>query len=105
MSEGSSTVYKAARVAWLTPAFLPGLLLPRYAHLLSGQLLRIANRLYPFADSVFRLPPEIIVGYSVGSLALIADSFHMLNDVCSLIVALYALKVNLHRHGYFSQTS
>ena len=36
---------------------------------------------------------EIIVGYSVGSLALVADSFHMLNDVMSLIVALYALKV------------
>lgn len=36
---------------------------------------------------------EAIVGYSVGSLALVADSFHMLNDVMSLIVALYALKV------------
>lgn len=36
---------------------------------------------------------EIIVGYSVGSLALVADSFHMLNDVMSLIVALYALKL------------
>ena len=36
---------------------------------------------------------EIIVGYAVGSLALVADSFHMLNDVMSLFVALYALKV------------
>jgi len=36
---------------------------------------------------------EAIVGYSVGSLALVADSFHMLNDVMSLIVALYALKL------------
>ncbi|KAF8078547.1 cation efflux protein [Lyophyllum atratum] len=36
---------------------------------------------------------ELIVGYSVGSLALVADSFHMLNDVMSLIVALYAIKL------------
>ncbi|EAU93048.2 zinc/cadmium resistance protein [Coprinopsis cinerea okayama7 len=33
------------------------------------------------------------VGYAVGSLALIADAFHMLNDVLSLIVALYAIKL------------
>ncbi|KAJ7763526.1 cation efflux protein [Mycena maculata] len=32
-------------------------------------------------------------GYAVGSLALVADSFHMLNDVMSLIVALYAIKL------------
>ncbi|PWN28168.1 cation efflux protein [Jaminaea rosea] len=37
---------------------------------------------------------EIIVGYAVGSLALVADSFHMLNDVMSLVVALYALKLS-----------
>ncbi|KAK7025010.1 cation efflux protein [Favolaschia claudopus] len=36
---------------------------------------------------------EIISGYAVGSLALVADSFHMLNDVMSLIVALYAIKL------------
>ncbi|EWC45264.1 hypothetical protein DRE_05991 [Drechslerella stenobrocha 248] len=36
---------------------------------------------------------EIIVGYSVHSLALVADSFHMLNDVFSLIVALYAIRL------------
>ncbi|KAG6891258.1 hypothetical protein C0995_008510 [Termitomyces sp. Mi166 len=36
---------------------------------------------------------ELIVGYAVGSLALVADSFHMLNDVISLIVALYAIKI------------
>jgi zinc transporter 1 len=37
---------------------------------------------------------ELIVGYAVGSLALVADSFHMLNDVMSLIVALYAIKLS-----------
>jgi len=36
---------------------------------------------------------ELIVGYAVGSLALVADSFHMLNDVLSLAVALYAIKL------------
>ncbi|GAA94015.1 hypothetical protein E5Q_00662 [Mixia osmundae IAM 14324] len=43
-------------------------------------------------DTVFLLV-ELITGYAVGSLALVADSFHMLNDVCSLIVALYAIKL------------
>ncbi|KAL3475702.1 cation efflux protein [Aspergillus californicus] len=36
---------------------------------------------------------ELIAGYSVHSLALVADSFHMLNDVISLIVGLWAVKV------------
>jgi len=42
---------------------------------------------------VFFFFTELIVGYAVGSLALVADSFHMLNDVMSLIVALYAIKL------------
>ncbi|KAF2400402.1 zinc/cadmium resistance protein-like protein [Trichodelitschia bisporula] len=36
---------------------------------------------------------EITVGYAVHSLALVADSFHMLNDVISLCVGLWAVKV------------
>lgn len=36
---------------------------------------------------------ELIAGYTVHSLALIADSFHMLNDVLSLLVGLWAVKV------------
>ncbi|KAG5362565.1 Zinc/cadmium resistance protein [Yarrowia sp. C11] len=36
---------------------------------------------------------EAIVGYAVHSLALVADSFHMLNDVFSLIIALWAVRV------------
>ena len=35
---------------------------------------------------------EIIVGYITGSVALIADSFHMLSDVISLIVGYFALR-------------
>ncbi|TID16320.1 hypothetical protein E2P81_ATG11747 [Venturia nashicola] len=36
---------------------------------------------------------ELIVGYAVHSLALVADSFHMLNDVLSLCVGLWAVQV------------
>lgn len=36
---------------------------------------------------------ELITGYAVNSLALIADAFHMLNDVLSLCVGLWAVKV------------
>ncbi|CAI4052297.1 hypothetical protein SKDZ_15G4520 [Saccharomyces kudriavzevii ZP591] len=36
---------------------------------------------------------EITAGYMSHSLALIADSFHMLNDVISLVVALWAVNV------------
>ncbi|KAF9913563.1 hypothetical protein BX616_009878 [Lobosporangium transversale] len=36
---------------------------------------------------------EIIVGYKTGSLALIADAFHMLSDVLSQIIALYAIRL------------
>lgn len=43
-------------------------------------------------DTVFFLL-EAIVGYSVGSLALVADSFHMLNDIISLVIALWAVRV------------
>ncbi|KAK9347294.1 cation efflux protein [Lipomyces starkeyi] len=43
-------------------------------------------------DSIFFLL-EVIIGYAVHSLALVADSFHMLNDVFSLVVALWAVKV------------
>lgn len=43
-------------------------------------------------DTIFFLL-EAIIGYSVHSLALIADSFHMLNDIISLLVALWAVRV------------
>ncbi|EXJ74161.1 uncharacterized protein A1O5_02455 [Cladophialophora psammophila CBS 110553] len=43
-------------------------------------------------DAVFFLI-ELVVGYAVHSLALVADSFHMLNDVLSLCVGLWAVRV------------
>lgn len=43
-------------------------------------------------DTVF-LFIELFSGYAVGSLALISDAFHMLNDVMSLFVAWWALKL------------
>ncbi|KIW83535.1 hypothetical protein Z517_02780 [Fonsecaea pedrosoi CBS 271.37] len=36
---------------------------------------------------------ELVAGYAVHSLALVADSFHMLNDVISLCVGLWAVRV------------
>ena len=36
---------------------------------------------------------EIVVGYFAGSIAMISDSFHMLSDVMSLVVALYAIRL------------
>lgn len=47
-------------------------------------------------DSVFCLL-EAVTGYAVHSLALVADAFHMLNDVFSLIVALWAVRVAKNR--------
>ena len=36
---------------------------------------------------------ELIVGYVTNSMALVADSFHMLSDVIALIVAYLSVKV------------
>ncbi|OLY79320.1 Zinc/cadmium resistance protein [Smittium mucronatum] len=44
-----------------------------------------------FSSALFFL--ELIVGYYANSIALIADSFHMLNDVLSLVIALYAIQL------------
>lgn len=50
---------------------------------------------------------EIVVGYVTNSMALIADSFHMLSDVAALVVAFLSVKVsslvldfNLERFQY-----
>lgn len=58
---------------------------------ISSKEIRIASLL--LLDTVFFFI-ELVVGYSVHSLALIADSFHMLNDIISLIIALWAVKVS-----------
>ncbi|KAG5648054.1 hypothetical protein DXG03_007089 [Asterophora parasitica] len=57
-----------------------------FIELIVGKLMRILRK----------SPSETYstTGYAVGSLALVADSFHMLNDVMSLIVALYAIKAS-----------
>lgn len=36
---------------------------------------------------------ELISGFMVHSLALMADAFHMLNDIISLIIGLWAVNV------------
>lgn len=37
---------------------------------------------------------EIIVGYITNSMALVADSFHMLSDIAALVVAFLSVKVS-----------
>ena len=36
---------------------------------------------------------EMIVGYLTNSMALVADSFHMLSDILSLFIGFFALRV------------
>lgn len=38
---------------------------------------------------------EIVVGYVTNSMALVADSFHMLSDVLALVIAYMSVKVCL----------
>ncbi len=40
---------------------------------------------------------EIVYGYITNSMALVADSFHMLSDVLALIVAFFCMKVSSRR--------
>ena len=36
---------------------------------------------------------EIVVGYVTNSMALVADSFHMLSDIAALIIAFLSVKM------------
>ena len=47
---------------------------------------------------------EIIVGYITNSIALVADSFHMLSDVVALIVGFASVRVSLHINKYAMYT-
>lgn len=50
--------------------------------------------------TIFFFFVEIIVGYISNSMALVADSFHMLGDVAALVISFLSIKVclnmNLH---------
>lgn len=39
---------------------------------------------------------EIVVGYITNSMALVADSFHMLSDIAALVVAYLSVKVSFY---------
>lgn len=39
---------------------------------------------------------EIIVGYVTNSMALVADSFHMLGDIAALVISFLSIKVTLN---------
>ena len=62
------------------------------------------KRKYSFISMIFLTATfffvEIIVGYVTNSMALVADSFHMLSDVVSLLVGYIALKYSrIDRHS------
>lgn len=42
---------------------------------------------------------EIVVGYITNSMALVADSFHMLSDVAALVIAFLSVKVSFVNHN------
>ena len=44
---------------------------------------------------------EIIVGYVTNSMALVADSFHMLSDVIALVIGLFSVRVRKCRGNCF----
>lgn len=39
---------------------------------------------------------EIIVGYVTNSMALVADSFHMLGDIAALVISFLSVKVTIY---------
>lgn len=39
---------------------------------------------------------EIIVGYVTNSMALVADSFHMLGDIAALVISFLSVKVRFN---------
>lgn len=41
---------------------------------------------------------EIVVGYVTNSMALVADSFHMLGDIAALVISFLSVKVSVNMH-------
>lgn len=48
---------------------------------------------------------EIIVGYVTNSMALVADSFHMLGDIAALIISFLSVKVSENQNIFLSFSS
>lgn len=44
--------------------------------------------------TIFFFFVEIVVGYVTNSMALVADSFHMLGDVAALVISFLSVKVS-----------
>ena len=49
--------------------------------------------------TIFFFFVEIIVGYISNSMALVADSFHMLGDVAALVISFLSIKVSFSSTG------
>lgn len=44
--------------------------------------------------TIFFFFVEVVVGYMTNSMALVADSFHMLGDVAALVISFLSVKVS-----------
>lgn len=58
----------------------------------SGKKCRLLSMLWLTSGFFF---VELIVGYVTNSMALVADSFHMLSDVAALVIAFLSVKVSI----------
>ena len=57
----------------------------------SGKTCRLTSMLF-LTTTYFVV--EIVVGYVTNSMALVADSFHMLSDVIALLIGLFSVRVS-----------
>lgn len=58
----------------------------------SGKKCRLLSMMWLTAFFFF---VEIIVGYVTNSMALVADSFHMLGDIAALVISFLSVKVSI----------
>lgn len=56
----------------------------------SGKKCRLLTMMWLTASFFF---VEIVVGYVTNSMALVADSFHMLGDIAALVISFLSIKV------------
>lgn len=94
------TVFSVIRfvfVDFATHPYLPhGLLIFGYMFSRMGRYTGKKCRLISmFVLTAMYFLVEIVVGYVTNSMALVADSFHMLSDVAALVVAYLSVKVSL----------
>lgn len=64
----------------------------------SGKKCRLLSMMWLTAFFFF---VEIIVGYVTNSMALVADSFHMLGDIAALVISFLSVKVSIFMYTIY----